>query len=45
MRSISSSALGMSAARIATPSSSSCGSVWARRVMRSSRAATSTAPS
>ena len=35
----------MSAALIAIPSSSSCDSVCARRVMRSSRAATSTAPS
>jgi hypothetical protein len=39
-----SSVLGMSTARIAYPSSSSCDSVWARRVIRSSRAATSTAP-
>lgn len=36
---------GMSAARIETPSSKSCESVCARRVMRSSRAATKTAPS
>ena len=44
MRIIRSSAPGMSAARIEMPSSSSCDRVGARRVMRSSRAATRIAP-
>ena len=45
IRIMRSSAPGMSAARTEHPSSSNCDSVWARRVMRSSRAAANTAPS